>query len=72
MSQPETLIAQPRLRQILGGISDMTIWRWRKDGLLPAPIVIRRRNYWRSDDIAAVQKRLATESEAEHAADDAA
>lgn len=65
MSQPETLIAQPKLRQIMGGISDMTVWRWREAGLLPAPIVIRRRNYYRADDVAALQERLVSESAAQ-------
>lgn len=72
MNHPETLIAQPKLRQIMGGISDMTVWRWRKDGLLPQPIVIRKRNYYRADDVTALQKRLASESEAQRAGGDAA
>ena len=62
MNQPQTLIAQPRLREMMGGVSDMTLWRWRESGLLPAPIVINRRNYYRADDIAAMQKRMAEKS----------
>ena len=61
-NQPETLISQPQLRHMHGGKSDMTIWRWRKSGLLPEPIVINRRNYWRASDIAAMQKRMADQS----------
>lgn len=72
MSHPETLIAQPKLRQIMGGISDMTVWRWRKDGLLPAPIVIRKRNYYRADDVTELQKRLVKESDAQRAGGEAA
>lgn len=62
MKQAETLISQPQLRRLMGGVSDMTIWRWRESGLLPAPIVIRRRNYYREADIVAAQERLAEQS----------
>ncbi len=54
----ERLIAQPELRRLFGGVSDMTVWRWREAGLLPAPIVIRRRNYYTESDIAEAQERL--------------
>lgn len=30
----------------LAGISDMTLWRWVKAGVIHKPIQIRRRNYW--------------------------
>ncbi|WP_198021982.1 helix-turn-helix transcriptional regulator [Algiphilus aromaticivorans] len=46
MEQKTSLVPQPELRRRFGGISDMTVWRWRKDGFLPPPTVIRRRNYW--------------------------
>lgn len=59
MNQPETLIPQPELRRMFGGVSDMTIWRWRESKLLPDPIVINRRNYYRQSDIVAMQDRLA-------------
>ncbi|WP_051023788.1 helix-turn-helix transcriptional regulator [Thiorhodovibrio frisius] len=34
------------MRRIAGGISDMTLWRWLKRGILPSPLVIERRRYW--------------------------
>lgn len=46
-SDPEALISQPELQRLAGGVSAMTIWRWRKKGILPPPLVIERRNYWR-------------------------
>lgn len=58
----DRLISQPQLRRLFGEISDMTIWRWRQIGLLPQPIVINRRNFYRSSDIAAMQEKLARES----------
>lgn len=61
--QPERLIPQPELRQLFGNVSDMTIWRWRKAGLLPKPVVIRRRNYYREREIAELQASLAASSE---------
>ena len=60
--RPETLIAQPDLRRMLGNVSDMTIWRWRRSGLLPNPMVINRRNYYRESDIVAMQSRLTDKS----------
>ena len=39
-------IPERKLREEqLGGISKMTLYRWRQDGF-PAPSVINRRNYW--------------------------
>lgn len=32
---------------LAGGISRMTLWRWREAGIIPEPIVIRGRNYFR-------------------------
>lgn len=57
-NQPECLISQPELRRIFGNVSDMTLWRWRASGLLPDPIVINRRNYYRESDIVVMQSRL--------------
>lgn len=55
-SSLEGLITQAEAKRLAGGISDMTLWRWRNAGIIPAPISIRRRNYWRrSDFLYAVQ-----------------
>lgn len=61
-SDLDQLISQPQLRGLFGEISDMTIWRWRQNGLLPQPIVINRRNYYRQSDIAEMQSRLSPKS----------
>ena len=49
------LITAAAVRQTLGGVSEMSIWRWLKDEDMgfPKPIVINRRRYWREADIAA-------------------
>jgi len=36
----------------------MTWWRWRQAGLVPEPVVIRGRNYYRADDLAKMQRAL--------------
>jgi len=43
----DPLIPQRTARRLAGGISDMTMWRWRQAGIIPPPISIRGRNYWR-------------------------
>lgn len=46
-----------------GGVTTMSLYRWLKDETLnfPRPIEIRKRRYWRTEDIAAFQRRMATE-----------
>ena len=43
---PERKLREERL----GGISKMTLYRWRKDGF-PEPCVINKRNYWTAEQI---------------------
>ena len=47
------LIGSAAVRELCGGISDMTCWRWLNDDALnfPKPIYISRRRYWREADI---------------------
>ena len=40
------LIAADEVRRLAGGISDMTLWRWLRRGILPQPLHIERRRYW--------------------------
>jgi hypothetical protein len=42
------LISQQHALSYLGGITEMTLWRWRQDPRLnfPKPYVIRRRNFY--------------------------
>lgn len=54
----DTLISQPQLRQLLGSVSDTTIWRWKQAGRLPAPISINGRNYYRASEIRKMQAAL--------------
>jgi hypothetical protein len=50
----DPLVSQSRAKGQLGDPSDMTIWRWRRKGILPEPIVINCRNYWRQSQLDAV------------------
>lgn len=64
MTYNPKLVAAPKARiEYLGGISAMTEHRWRNAGILPEPIRIRKRNYYREADLIAVQQRFAAESE---------
>lgn len=49
------LISASAVRELCGGISDMTLWRWLADPELnfPRPIYIGRRRYWREADMLA-------------------
>ncbi|MEM9395479.1 MAG: AlpA family phage regulatory protein [Pseudomonadota bacterium] len=44
-----------RVREICGGISDMTLWRWLNTPEMdfPKPIYIGRRRYWREEEVHA-------------------
>lgn len=48
-------IASSKVRDLCGGVSDMTLWRWLNDPSLnfPKPIYIGRRRYWKEVDILA-------------------
>lgn len=49
------LMTAAAVRDALGGVSDMTVWRWLNDPTInfPRPIRIARRRYWRACEIAA-------------------
>jgi predicted DNA-binding transcriptional regulator AlpA len=43
-------------------VSDMTIWRWERDGRFPRHLTVHGRNYWLFSEVArwiAAQKREA-------------
>jgi len=44
-----------KVRELCGGVSNMTIWRWmqREDLDFPMPTMIGKRRYWREADIIA-------------------
>lgn len=43
----DPLITAGAACKLAGDVSRMTLWRWREAGIIPAPIVIRGRNYFR-------------------------
>ena len=49
------LIGAAAVREMCGGVSDMSVWRWLSDPALqfPKPIYISRRRYWREADLLA-------------------
>lgn len=57
LREPELddLLADKLVRRKLGGITTMTLSRWRAQGILPPPIKINGRNYQRRSDVLRVQ-----------------
>jgi predicted DNA-binding transcriptional regulator AlpA len=47
----ERLLPRRELRSLVP-VSDMTIWRWERDGVFPRHLSINGRNYWRLSEIA--------------------
>jgi hypothetical protein len=43
---PDELLPEKLARREFGSVSAMCFWRWRRQGILPPPIVINKRNYW--------------------------
>lgn len=43
----DPLLPQKQVKRMFGDPSDMTMWRHRQRGILPGPIKINGRNYWR-------------------------
>lgn len=39
--------------QKIAPVSNVTLWRWVRDGKFPAPIQVAKNNFWRSDEIGA-------------------
>jgi predicted DNA-binding transcriptional regulator AlpA len=46
----ERLLSRKLLRQLMP-VSDMTIWRWERDGTFPKHLTINGRNYWLFRDV---------------------
>ena len=55
LSIDDPLFNSRNTRQELGDICDMTLHRWVKAGIIPEPIKIRERNYWRKSWIEQVK-----------------
>jgi predicted DNA-binding transcriptional regulator AlpA len=60
----ENFLTSKAVRERLGDVSDMTLWRWLNDSELafPKPTYIRRRRYWREADIDAWQATAANDN----------
>lgn len=52
---PPKYITAHQLREVLGGISDMTLWRWINDPGkdFPRPIKIGACRLWKADEVTA-------------------
>jgi len=53
--QADPLLSASEVCRELGGITRVTLWRWRQEGLLPEPVTMRGRNYWRASVIEGVK-----------------
>ena len=62
-NQSDALLTTPQLRARLGGISEMTVWRYERDTEInfPKPIRIKRRKYWRVREVEVFEARAARE-----------
>jgi Predicted transcriptional regulator len=51
----QKIIQASAVRDLCGGISDMTLWRWLNDQAIafPRPIYLGRRRYWREAEVLA-------------------
>ena len=49
----DALVTSRQVRERVGSVSAMCLWRWRRDGKFPAPVKINGRNYWRIGVIRA-------------------
>ena len=61
---PDELIASAEARRLAGGISDMSLWRWIRKGILPQPLMIERRRYWRRGEFVAALNSAAERNQA--------
>jgi predicted DNA-binding transcriptional regulator AlpA len=55
MNDPKRLLTSKQLRERLGGVSAMALWRWGHNPELrfPKPIVINNFRYWHEHEIEA-------------------
>lgn len=48
------LLSSRSVKANFDSISDVTLWRWVRDGKLPKPIKVGKRNFWRKSEIDAI------------------
>lgn len=63
MKRNVSLVSDSVLRQRFGGVSAMWVHRRRKDGTLPPPVKIGKRNFTAEHQLDEVMDRLAAASE---------
>jgi predicted DNA-binding transcriptional regulator AlpA len=58
------LMSAKEVREVFGGISDMSLWRWLNDKEMgfPAPIYIAKRRFFREAEIMAFIEKQAAQS----------
>jgi predicted DNA-binding transcriptional regulator AlpA len=62
---PKSAVRKLQLRDLCDryGVSDKTIDRWTKDGILPRPLKINGYRYWDRDEVEAMERdRMAAQS----------
>lgn len=61
-------IPSSTVRELCGGVSDMSLWRWMNDPekKFPRPIYINRRRYWREVEIIAWLEAQTDKKEPKH------
>ena len=52
MAELDALLPATKVRELIGGKSDMTLHRYIASGTLPKPIYLNRRRYWRASTVA--------------------
>ena len=53
-NNPDPLVKSRDARKHWGNISAVTEWRWMQKGIIPRPIKINNRNYYRQSTVNAV------------------
>jgi predicted DNA-binding transcriptional regulator AlpA len=43
----DPLVSALEFRRELGNVSHVTLWRWKQKGLVPAPVRLGGRDFWR-------------------------
>ena len=52
------------VKDYFGGVSDMSLWRWMKSGILPEPLKINGQRYWTDEQLEETRNRLSTQAAA--------
>lgn len=53
----DPLLNSRQVRKMFGDISQMTLWRWVRDGVLPEPKRINGRDYWFLSQVQELQRK---------------